>query len=161
MPAFRRRPAPRWRRWVIGSPCVCPTSRRAFSPAQRGSRATRPPASCAVALIRMPRAWRRGTERRCYDRAIDREVERMTARAVRIELPEDVFELVQERATRSQRTIEDEVVDVIAGAVQDAERLPPELEDELASLALLDDERLWRAAKQHLSLRSAKRLERL
>lgn len=85
----------------------------------------------------------------------------MTAHAVRIELPEGVYERLERLAARSQRTIEAEVVAVVAGALQEAENLPQDLEDELAALALLNDERLWRAARRRVPLRSARRLRRL
>lgn len=85
----------------------------------------------------------------------------MTAHAVRIELPEGVFAWLQERAARSRRTVEDELVDVVANAAYDKKGLSEKTRAEMNQLAALDDAALWKAARTRVSGRAAAKLERL
>jgi plasmid stability protein len=85
----------------------------------------------------------------------------MPALTLTISLPEPLYERLRDRAQRSGRSIEAEVTDVLAATVADAEPLTPELEEELASMALLDDESLWRAARNRLAAETVERLESL
>jgi plasmid stability protein len=85
----------------------------------------------------------------------------MPALTLTISLPEPLYERLRDRAQRSGRSIEAEATDVLAATVADAEPLTTELEEELASLALLDDESLWRAARNRLAAETVERLESL
>lgn len=85
----------------------------------------------------------------------------MTTRAVTIQLPDDLYDRIRQRAEQTGRSIESEVVGLVASALPGDDGLPPELTSELASLALLDDQSLWRAARSHLSADAANELESL
>jgi plasmid stability protein len=85
----------------------------------------------------------------------------MPALTLTISLPESLYEHLLSRAERAGRSLEDEVAELLAATVADAEPLAPELEEELASMALLDDESLWRAARSHLAADAVEHLEAL
>jgi plasmid stability protein len=85
----------------------------------------------------------------------------MAVHPVTLELPSTLYSRVKERAVRTQRSVEDELLDVLAGAIPASEELPPDLAEALAPLALLDDAALWRAARSHLPATAAARLEAL
>jgi plasmid stability protein len=85
----------------------------------------------------------------------------MAGRSVTVELPDDLYGRLQRRAVESQRSIEVEVVQLLTEAVPDDDRLPPELEQELARMESMDDAALWRAARPRFSARQSRRLESL
>jgi plasmid stability protein len=85
----------------------------------------------------------------------------MTVHPVTLDLPSTLYSRVRERSVRTQRSVEDELLDVLASAIPASEELPPDLAEALAPLALLDDAALWRAASSHLPVAVAARLEAL
>jgi len=85
----------------------------------------------------------------------------MAVHSVTLDLPSTLYSRVKQRAARTQRSIEDELLDVLASAIPASEELPPDLAEALAPLALLDDAALWRAARSHLPAAVAARLEAL
>lgn len=86
----------------------------------------------------------------------------MAGRSVTVELPDELYERLQRRAVEAQRSLGDEVVLVLATAVPgDGDRLPPDLERELAHLEELDDASLWKKAQARLPARTAKRMQAL
>lgn len=86
----------------------------------------------------------------------------MAGRSVTVQLPDDLYERLRRRAVESQRSLGDEVVQLLTEAVpDDVDRLPPELEQELARMETMDDAALWRAARPRFSARQSRRLESL
>ncbi len=85
----------------------------------------------------------------------------MTVHAVTLNLPQALYKRLERRAAQARRTVEDELIEVVAAAVPVGDELPPDLDEALSPLALLDDEALWRAARSHLPAETAARLERL
>ena len=85
----------------------------------------------------------------------------MTAQDVLIRLPQALFEQLQTRAARRQRTVADEVLDVLTGATPATEALPDELEHVLAQLAHFDDAALWQTARSRIPSEASERLEAL
>lgn len=86
----------------------------------------------------------------------------MAGRSVTVELPDDLYARLERRAAEGRRSLGDEVVDLLARAVpREDDRLPPELEQELARMETLDDAALWRAARPRFSARQSRRLESL
>jgi plasmid stability protein len=85
----------------------------------------------------------------------------MVAQTVTLNVPEPIYARLRERAQRSNRTVEDEALEVLAAVVPDSAELPAELADAIAALKLLDDEELWRAACSSLSADQAAKLEEL
>jgi plasmid stability protein len=85
----------------------------------------------------------------------------MTTQTVTLKVPELLYRRLKARANQTQRTVEDEVLDVLAMAVPVADDLPPDLAEAISPLALLDDEALWRAARSQLPPPAAQQLEEL
>jgi plasmid stability protein len=86
----------------------------------------------------------------------------MAERTVTIALPDDLYDRLERRAAATRQSIADEVLQLLAAAVPAAdERLPSELEAELARMEELDDVALQRAARSSLAIRKARRLESL
>jgi plasmid stability protein len=85
----------------------------------------------------------------------------MTVRSLTIDLPDDLYDRVRQRAERAGRSVESELVKIVAAALPEADELAPELVHELASLNDLDDESLWQAARSHLAAEAASQLESL
>jgi hypothetical protein len=80
--------------------------------------------------------------------------------AVSVELPQPLYQWLERRAQKKKRTMEAEVVDVLAAAMPDADELPADLADALRPLALLDEPSLWQAARSHLAEEVAEQIER-
>lgn len=85
----------------------------------------------------------------------------MTLLNLTLNVPEDLYRRLKLRAERTNRSLEDETVDVLASAVPLEDSLPPELAEAVAPLALLDDEALWRAARSGMGAEAAEKLEQL
>lgn len=84
----------------------------------------------------------------------------MTTQRVTIELPAPLYERLRRRAEAAHRTVEDELLEVVATASGSGD-LPAGLEPVLTSLTALDDASLWGAARARLSAESAAELEAL
>jgi uncharacterized protein YnzC (UPF0291/DUF896 family) len=85
----------------------------------------------------------------------------MTMQTVTIEIPTPLYEQLKAHAARTQRTVEAELLDIVASAVPAIADLPGGFADAISQLSVLDDEALWRAARSHLSATAARKLERL
>jgi len=85
----------------------------------------------------------------------------MAGRSVTIEGPEDLYDRLSRRAAAAQRSVADEIIDLVTDAVSDDDEVSPELRDELARMETLDDEALWRAAQPSFTRRQSRRLEAL
>lgn len=85
----------------------------------------------------------------------------MTAPAVTITLPEPLYDRLKQRADNAQRTIEAEIIDLVATAVPAEEELPQDFADAIAALSTLSDDDLSRAARITLPRETSRRLERL
>lgn len=85
----------------------------------------------------------------------------MTAQPVTVHIPEALYEQLRSRASRSQRTVADEVLDVLTGSSPATEDLPADLEHLLAQLAHLDDALLWQAARSRMAPDDAERLQEI
>ena len=84
----------------------------------------------------------------------------MTTQSVTIRLPDPIYQQLKRRADRTRRSIEDELLDVVAAAVPiSSDELSEDLAEAISPLAALDDEALWRAARELLPAAAAERLE--
>ncbi len=83
----------------------------------------------------------------------------MAAPAVTLRLPMPLYDHFQSRAERSHRSLEAELLDAVAAAAE--EELSSELSAAIADLELLNDEELWRAARNQLSQDVRSQLEAL
>jgi len=75
----------------------------------------------------------------------------MTTQTLTLELGEPLYQRLQERAQRTQRTVEAEALDLVAQGVLDLEDLEPALAAAIADLRFLDDAALWHAARMHMA----------
>ena len=71
----------------------------------------------------------------------------MSYQQVTINLPESVYRRIKKLSQARQRSVAEEVTAVVTAALPDQERLPADLETELAQPNQLSDEELWRAAR--------------
>jgi predicted DNA-binding protein len=85
----------------------------------------------------------------------------VTAQSVTIRLPDPIYQQLKQLADRTRRSIEDELLEVVAAAVSVAGELPEDLAEAISPLAALDDEALWRAARDRLPADVSERLESL
>lgn len=85
----------------------------------------------------------------------------MTAHPVTVNIPRPLYARLQERAAQAHRSVEAELLEVLAVAVPAADDLPSDLAEALAPLPLLDDAALWWAARSHLPAEAAAQLEAL
>ena len=85
----------------------------------------------------------------------------MTMQTITLSLPGHLYSQLQLRAERAHRTVEAELLEVVATAVPATEELSPDLAEAIAPLELLDDEALWRAARSHLPSEAAQQMEQL
>jgi plasmid stability protein len=84
-----------------------------------------------------------------------------TTQSVTVRLPEPLYRQLQRRAQQTRRTVEDELVELVTSAVPLDEELPPDLAEAIASMGVLDDAELWRAARSRLAAEDAERFEEL
>lgn len=85
----------------------------------------------------------------------------MTVQPVTLNLPGPLYNRLKRLAEQTHRTVEAELLEVVATAVPIADELPADLVEAISPLALLDDEALWRAARSRLSTEVAARMEGL
>ena len=85
----------------------------------------------------------------------------MSSPAVTVHLPDNIYEYLSIRAAESKRTLPEELVRVVSLIIPEGQRLPPDLEDELARLPALDDDQLWDAAQGRVASEVDNRLEEL
>ncbi len=85
----------------------------------------------------------------------------MTLQTMTLNLPRPLYNRLRQRAERAQRTVEAEVLEVVATSVSADENLSADLASALAGLGLLNDAELWQAARSHLPPEEADELEEL
>ena len=85
----------------------------------------------------------------------------MAVQAVTLHLPSPLYEQLKRRAEQTQRSVEAELLEVVAAAVPVADDLPADLAQVISPLALLDDEALWRAARSHLPAEAVAQMEQM
>jgi plasmid stability protein len=84
-----------------------------------------------------------------------------SAHVLTVEVPDTLYDRLAQRAARTQRSVEDEVLDLVFAGVTTADEAQREVTDIAASLALLDDDALWQAARSRISEEAATQLELL
>jgi hypothetical protein len=85
----------------------------------------------------------------------------MLARDVVLKVPEPLYNALKARADEARRSVEAELLEMVASAVPEAISLEPELEHKIAQLAFLPDDSLWRVARSTLSRTASRRLSSL
>jgi plasmid stability protein len=85
----------------------------------------------------------------------------VATQSVTVRLPEPLYRQLERRAQQTRRSVEDELVELVTTAVPLGEELPADLAEAISSLAALDDEELWRAARSRFPTDDAERFEEL
>lgn len=85
----------------------------------------------------------------------------MPAHAVTVHLPTPLYDQLRRRAEDAHRSVEAELLEVVATVVPMTGDLPADLEEALSGLETLDDTALWRVARATLAEETAARLEEL
>jgi hypothetical protein len=86
----------------------------------------------------------------------------MAVETVQVHVPHELLAHFEERAQRTRRTVEEEIVEAMAASARDDEALPADVVSALASLDTLSDDALWETARDsHLSPAAAAHLEEL
>lgn len=82
----------------------------------------------------------------------------MFMQSITVQLPDNLYQRMRRRARERNRSIEDEVIEVVEQAVTTVAPSTAELLEQLPHLA---DDDLWRAARLHVASDRAKRMQRL
>ncbi|HEY7349979.1 MAG TPA: hypothetical protein VH599_16800 [Ktedonobacterales bacterium] len=85
----------------------------------------------------------------------------MAQQTLTLNIPDDLYQRLQQRAAKARHTIEDEVVDMLAAGAPGDDRIPADLKEMLNSMVVLDDAALWQAARSHLSRKRSDEIEAL
>lgn len=85
----------------------------------------------------------------------------MTTQTITLSMPDLLYQHLKVRAQQAQHSVEDEVIEVLAASLPLGDELPEDLEAAISPLSLLDDEALWRAARNTFPANSAQQLEAL
>lgn len=74
----------------------------------------------------------------------------MSTQTVTLQIPDELYAQFRQRADRAQRSVEAEVLTVLAEAVSGSDELPPELAQAIEPLAQFGERELWEAARGRL-----------
>ena len=85
----------------------------------------------------------------------------MALQTVTLQVSDELYRRLQRRAEQAHRSVEDEVLELVASALPLDDGLPADLESTLASLDVLDDAALWNAARMRMPPDAAAELEDL
>lgn len=85
----------------------------------------------------------------------------MPTQAVTLRIPLPIYEFFKNRAERTHRSVEGELLEVAAAEAAEKDRLSPDLAQAVAGLAVLDDEALWRAAHSRFPAEQKEEIEAL
>ena len=83
----------------------------------------------------------------------------MALQNVTVKLPETLYQQVKQRARQMRRSVEDELVAVVAAALPTIDDLPTDIADDMAQLTFLTDDELWQAARTTLSASQSERMQ--
>jgi plasmid stability protein len=83
------------------------------------------------------------------------------AQTLTVELPSSLYARIKMRAEQANRSVEDEMLELLAATVPPADDVPADLREAVASLELLDDAALERASQSRLAVELALELEML
>ncbi|MCP4659087.1 MAG: hypothetical protein GY856_27070 [bacterium] len=85
----------------------------------------------------------------------------MTAHAITLHLPETLYHRFRQRAEWTHRSLETELLDAVASATSVEDELAPELIAAVETLEELEDEELWRLARETVPREASQKLEAL
>jgi plasmid stability protein len=85
----------------------------------------------------------------------------MAAHTVTLQLPSQLYKQLVQRAAEARRSVEAELLELVAAVMPSNEKLAPDLAHAIEGLAVLEDDALWQAARHRLTDDVAARLEEL
>ena len=85
----------------------------------------------------------------------------MAVQNVTIRMSDQLYHQVEQRAGRMQRSVEEEVVAVVEGALPVLDFLPADIADELGQMVFLTDSELWHAAQTVMAAGENRRMQAL
>jgi len=85
----------------------------------------------------------------------------MPSQTLTVSVPDEVLSRIRDRARQAKRTIEAEVVNLLADATSAEDCLPPDIEAAVAAIGSLDEPALRVAARSRLSKKESARLAAL
>jgi plasmid stability protein len=85
----------------------------------------------------------------------------VTTQSITIRLPDPIYQQLKRRADRAGRSLEDELLEVVVAAVPVADEPSDDLAEAISPLAALDDQALWRVARDRLPTDTAEQLQSL
>lgn len=85
----------------------------------------------------------------------------MTVHPVTLNIPQLIYDRLEKRAAQSRRTVEIEAVETLVASVSEDAALPADVAAELANMASMNDDVLWRIARDSLPAADVIRLEEL
>ncbi len=85
----------------------------------------------------------------------------MPTQAVTLRVPLPIYEFFKNRADRTHRSVEGEMLEVAAAEAAEEDRLSADLTQAIAGLQVLDEEALWRAARSLFPGEQKEQLETL
>jgi Zn-dependent M32 family carboxypeptidase len=86
----------------------------------------------------------------------------MAVETVLVRVPHELLTHFEERAQRTQRTVEEEIVEAMATSAREEGALPADVAAAMARLDTLSDDELWETARDsHLSSAATAHLEEL
>jgi plasmid stability protein len=85
----------------------------------------------------------------------------MSNQPLTLNIPDVMYQQLKQRAEQSERSIEDETLDVLAGVVPSSAQLPDDLAADIDAVNSLDDANLWDIARSRLAAEVSEELEAL
>ncbi len=85
----------------------------------------------------------------------------MTQQTLTVQLPDTLYRQLDRRARRMHRSVEGEMVAVLAATLPTLDDLPADIADEMVQLTFLGDDELWRAAQTTLTADETWRMQEL
>ena len=85
----------------------------------------------------------------------------MPTQTLTLNIPEPLYDQLRERARETQRSVEEETVEVLVTSIPSDNGLPAELSEAIESLKSFDDSALWKAARSQLPEDDSAELEAL
>ena len=85
----------------------------------------------------------------------------MAIQSLTVQLPDRLYAQLRRRAQQANRTVEAELVDLVATAMPEQDELADAFSVELAGLEHLGDEALWQTARSRLAASMGRRMEKL
>ena len=85
----------------------------------------------------------------------------MSIASITIQIPQHLYQRLEEAATRLQKPVENLVVETLQAALPTVDEIPASIQTEVASLEKMDNQALQKIAESEMGLEDQKKLEQL